>query len=98
MRIAIVGAGGVGGLLAGLLARTGGTDVVLVARGSHGEAIRREGLRIDSPLGGFTVRVPVVEDPAAAGPADAVLVAVKAWQVAEIAPRLAPIVAGGGVA
>lgn len=97
MRIAIVGAGGVGGLLAGLLARAG-VDVVVVARGAHGEAIRREGLRIDSPLGAFTVRVPVVEDPSAAGPADAVLVSVKAWQVAELAPRLAPVVAGGGVA
>ncbi len=98
MRIAIVGAGGVGGLLAGLLARAGGTEVVVVARGGHGEAIRRDGLRIDSPLGTFTVRVDVAEDPVAAGPVDAVLVAVKAWQVAELAPRLAPLVAGGGVA
>jgi 2-dehydropantoate 2-reductase len=97
MRIAIVGAGGVGGLLAGLLARAR-QDVVVVARGAHGEAIRRDGLRVHSPLGAFTVRLQVVEDPAAAGPADAVLVAVKAWQVAEVAPRLATAVAGGGVA
>ncbi len=98
MRIAIVGAGGVGGVLAGLLARAGGVDVVVVARGAHGEAIRRDGLSVDSPLGPFTVRVPVVEEPGGAGPADAVLVAVKAWQVAEVAPRLAPLVAAGGVA
>jgi 2-dehydropantoate 2-reductase len=97
MRIAIVGAGGVGGLLAGLLARAG-EDVVVVARNAHGEAIRRDGLRVESPLGTFTARPDVAEDPAAAGRADAVLVAVKAWQVAEIAPRLAPLVAAGGVA
>ena len=98
MRIAIVGAGGVGGLLAGLLARAG-TEVAIVARGAHAEAIRREGLRVDSPLGTFSARIAAVaEDPAALGPADAVLVAVKAWQVAEVAPRLAPLVAGGGVA
>jgi 2-dehydropantoate 2-reductase len=97
MRIAIVGAGGVGGLLAGLLAREG-ADVVAVARGAHAAAIGRDGLRVESPLGAFTVRVPCVDDPAAAGRADAVLVAVKAWQVAELAPRLAQLVAGGGVA
>ncbi|HEY6100787.1 MAG TPA: 2-dehydropantoate 2-reductase, partial [Anaeromyxobacter sp.] len=97
MRIAIVGAGGVGGLLAGLLARAG-SEVALVARGAHAEAIRRDGLRVDSPLGVFTARVSEVsDDPAALAPVDAVLVAVKAWQVAELAPRLAPLVRPGGV-
>ncbi len=98
MRIAIVGAGGVGGVLAGLLARAGKTELVVVARGAHGEAIRRDGLRVESPAGVFTVRVDVVDDPGAAGRVDAALVAVKAWQVAEVAPRLAPALAGGGVA
>lgn len=97
MRIAIVGAGGVGGLLGGLLARAG-AEVVLVARGGQLEAIRRDGLRVDSPLGVFGARVAAVaDDPAALPAADAVLVAVKAWQVAELAPRLAPLVAPGGV-
>jgi 2-dehydropantoate 2-reductase len=98
MRIAVAGAGGVGGLLAGLLARAG-HEVALVARGAHAEAIRREGLRVTSPLGSFTARMAAVaEDPAALGPAEAVLVGVKAWQVAELAPRLAPLLARGGVA
>jgi 2-dehydropantoate 2-reductase len=98
MRIAIAGAGGVGGLLGGLLARAG-TEVTLLARGAHADAVRANGLRVDSPLGRFTARVAAVsDDPAALGLADAVLVAVKAWQVAELAPRLAPLVAGGGVA
>jgi 2-dehydropantoate 2-reductase len=96
MRIAIVGAGGVGGLLAGLLARSG-AEVAVVARGAHLEAIRREGLRVDSSLGSFTARVAAAADPAALPPAEAVLVAVKAWQVKEVAPRLAPLLAPGAV-
>lgn len=92
MRIAIVGPGGVGGLVAGLLARAG-TEVALVARGAALEAIRRDGLSVDSALGAFTVRpAAVADDPAALGRCDAVLVAVKAWQVPAVAPRLAPLV------
>lgn len=97
MRIVIAGAGGVGGLLGGLLARSG-AEVSLVARGAHAEAIRAGGLRVVSPLGSFTARVAAVaEDPAALGPAEAVLVCVKAWQVAELAPRLAALLARGGL-
>ncbi len=98
MRIAIVGAGGVGGLLCGLLARAGNEELVLVARGESGRVIAAEGLTVTSPLGVFTARPRVVEDPAAAGPCDAVLVAVKTWQVAQLAPSLAPLLAGGGFA
>jgi 2-dehydropantoate 2-reductase len=99
MRIAIVGAGGVGGLLCGLLARAGKDEVVLVARGEAGRVIAAEGLAVTSPLGTFTARPSlVVGDPAAAGPCDAVLVAVKSWQVAGLAPSLAPLLAGGGFA
>ncbi len=98
MRIAIAGGGGVGGLLAGLLARAG-TDVALLVRGAHGEAIRRDGLRVESPLGSFTARMASVsDDPASLGAADAVLVAVKSWQVSDLAPRLAPLLAPGAVA
>jgi len=98
MRIAIVGAGGVGGLLCGLLARAGKEEVVLVARGEAGRVIAAEGLAVTSPLGTFTARpARVVEDPAAAGPCDAVLVAVKTWQVAEVAPSLAPLLADPGL-
>lgn len=102
MRIAIVGAGGVGGLLAGLLARSG-TDVGLVARGAHLAAIRAGGLAVDSSAGAFTVRPEELrgglsDDPAGLAPADAVLVAVKAWQVEEVAPRLGRLLGPGGVA
>jgi 2-dehydropantoate 2-reductase len=98
MRIAIVGAGGVGGLFAGLLARSG-TEVLLVARGAALKAIRSGGIAVDSPLGRFTARpAAAADDPAALGSSDAVLVSVKAWQVEDVAPRLAPLVAGGGFA
>jgi len=98
MRIAVVGAGGVGGLLAGLLGRAGGHEVVLLARGQALAAVRAGGLEVEAPGGRFTVRPALVAaEPAEVGPCDAVLVAVKAWQVAELAPRLAPLLAGGGV-
>jgi 2-dehydropantoate 2-reductase len=97
MRIAIVGAGGVGGLLCGLLARSGTDEVVLVARGETGRIIQSDGLAITSPLGTFTARpARVVADPAAAGPCDVVLLAVKSWQVADVARSLMPLLARGG--
>lgn len=96
MRVVVVGAGGVGGLLAGLLAR-GGTEVALLARGRHLEAIGRDGLRVESPLGNFAVRLQAADDPAALGRADTVLVAVKTWQVAEVAPSLRPLLGTGTV-
>jgi len=97
MRVTIVGAGGVGGLVGGLLARAG-TEVAFLARGAQLEAIRANGLAVESPLGNFTIRPSASADPAALGPSDAVIVAVKAWQVAEIAPRLAPLLGREGFA
>jgi 2-dehydropantoate 2-reductase len=95
MRIGIVGAGGVGGVLAGLLARAG-NDVALVTRGAARDAIRAEGLHIDSPLGVFRARVEAGSI-GELGPVDALLLAVKTWQVPEVAPTLAPMLAPGAV-
>jgi 2-dehydropantoate 2-reductase len=94
MRIGIVGAGGVGGLIAGLLSRAG-HEVALVARGQALEAIRARGLRIDSPHGVFTARVEAAraED---LRPVDAMLLAVKTWQVPELAATLGPSLRPGG--
>jgi 2-dehydropantoate 2-reductase len=55
-RIAVIGAGAVGSLIGGLLARAG-EDVTLIARPAHAEAIRARGLRIDGILGELTVPV-----------------------------------------
>jgi 2-dehydropantoate 2-reductase len=95
MRVVVIGAGGVGGLIGGLLARSG-TEVAFVARGEHLAAMRAGGLRVDSPRASFTVApVQASEDPAQLGTADVVLVAVKGWQVREVAPRLEPLFGEG---
>jgi 2-dehydropantoate 2-reductase len=58
--IAIVGAGAVGSLLGGLLARAG-KDVTLVARQAHADAINKDGLLVDGALGKFVVKVRAIE-------------------------------------
>ena len=95
MRIGVVGAGGVGGLVAGLLARAG-HDVAILARGDALAAIRARGLAIDSPLGVFSAKVEASDALRELAPVDAVLVAVKTWQVAEVAASLGPWIGPGG--
>jgi 2-dehydropantoate 2-reductase len=92
MRVTIVGAGAVGGLLGAMLARSG-TEVTFVARGPTRERIARAGIRLSGP-GGISDVGPFVaeEDPAKLPAADGVIVAVKSWQLQAIAPRLAPLV------
>lgn len=69
MRIIVVGAGAVGGVVAANLA-IAGTDVVAVARGEHGRAIRESGLRYESPAGTRQVELPVAESVAGVDFAD----------------------------
>jgi len=96
VRIAVFGAGGVGGYFGGRLAQAG-QEVVFIARGAHLEAIRRDGLRVQSLDGDFAVRpARVTDDPAEAAPADVVLLGVKAWQVKEAGRALGPLLRGGG--
>lgn len=59
MRIVVIGAGAVGGVVAANLAMAG-TPVVAVARGEHGRVTRESGLRYESPSGTTTVELPVV--------------------------------------
>src|SRR6266571_8301692 len=93
MRIAIVGAGGVGGYFGGRLAATG-VDVCFLARGAHLRALRAHGLRIQSPRGDLHLaRVDATDDPAAVGPVDIVLFAVKLYD-AEAALSLLPPLLG----
>lgn len=92
MRIAVVGVGGVGGYFGGKLAKVG-ADVVFIARGAALEALRARGLRVDSIGGDFVVdHVTATDDPAGVGAVDAVLFAVKAWQIPEAAERVKPLV------
>jgi 2-dehydropantoate 2-reductase len=91
VRIAVFGAGGVGGYFGGRLAQAG-ESVVFIARGPHLEAMRRAGLQVASVAGDFILRpVEATDDPHAAGPVDAVIVAVKAWQVRESAQAMLPL-------
>src|SRR5207244_11117507 len=91
VRIAMVGVGGVGGYFGGKLAHAGFDDVVFIARGATLQALRARGLRIDSIGGDFVVeRVNATDDPASVGVVDAVVFAVKAWQIPEAAERVRP--------
>jgi 2-dehydropantoate 2-reductase len=96
MKIAVMGAGGVGGYFGGRLAQAG-NDVVFIARGRHLEALRARGLSLRSPAGDATLKVKAVEDPADAGSAEVVLFAVKLWDTESAAERIRPLLAGGGV-
>ncbi len=97
MRMAVVGTGGIGGYFGGRLA-AGGEDVVFIARGRHLEALRRQGLRVESPLGDFAVSpVEATDTPDEVGPVEFVLVAVKAWQVPETAKFIKPLVGSSTV-
>lgn len=92
MRVAVVGVGGVGGYFGARLAQAG-CDVAFIARGAHLQAIREQGLRIESMGAAFTVHPAVAaDDPAQVGPVDVVLVGVKTWQLAETAAQLGPLI------
>jgi 2-dehydropantoate 2-reductase len=92
MRIAICGVGGVGGYFGGRLAQAG-EDVVFLARGEHLNALRTNGLRVESIKGNFTISpVQATHDPAEVGVVDVVLLGVKAWQVREAAQAIRPLV------
>lgn len=92
MRIAVVGAGAVGGYFGGRLARAG-EDVVFIARGAHLAAMRERGLRVDSVLGDFVVHPVRATDRAAdVGPVDVALVCVKAWQLPGAIETMRPLV------
>lgn len=78
MKIAVMGAGGVGGYFGARLAAA--ETVMFVARGAHLEAMRRSGLRVSSALGDLHLDpVRAGDDPAELGPVDIVLFAVKLW-------------------
>ena len=96
MRVAIVGAGGIGGYSGGVLARAG-HDVRLFARGEHLEAIRRRGLEIREPGGSFTIALAASDRPEDLGPADLAVVAVKSYSVADVAPVVSLLAREGAV-
>lgn len=97
MKIAVVGAGGVGGYFGGRLSASG-EDVHFVARGAHLAAMKTSGLRIVSPKGDLHLpRVNVTDDPASIGPVDAVLFTVKMYDVESAASTLMPLIGSDSV-
>jgi 2-dehydropantoate 2-reductase len=92
MRIAVIGAGGVGGYFGGRLAAAG-ADVHFLARGAHLDALRANGLRIESPKGNVHIaRVNATADPSAIGPCDIVLFCVKLYDLEAALASLPPLV------
>ena len=90
MRIAIVGAGGVGGYFGAKLARAG-ESVVVLARGAHLTAIRRHGLRVRSAVDGeFTAKVDAVDSLAGQPQVDMALFCVKSFDTRTAAETLRP--------
>jgi 2-dehydropantoate 2-reductase len=92
MRIAVVGAGGVGGGFGAALAKAGG-DVTFIARGAHLAAMKSNGLKIESPRGDVHLQpTQATDDPAMVGPVDIVLFCVKLWDVESAGQHIKPLV------
>lgn len=92
MRIAIIGAGGIGAIYGAALAKAG-ADVTFVARGAHLRAMQEKGLRIEGDRG-ETIVCPAqaTDDPAVIGVVDYALLCVKLWDVESAGAQLRPIV------
>ena len=94
MKVCVVGAGGVGGLLAAVL-RKAGVDVSLLVTERHVAPIRRDGLVLIGPKDRFSVEIQAETDPLAITPCDVVIVTVKMWAVESLAPTLRPLLKDG---
>ena len=90
MRIAIVGAGGIGACFGAMLAEAG-HEVALVARGAHLDAIRAKGLTVRRGGETRTLHLAASDEAADLGPADVVLFCVKLWSVEEAGQASRPL-------
>ncbi|HEX2502148.1 MAG TPA: 2-dehydropantoate 2-reductase [Methylomirabilota bacterium] len=91
MKIAVMGTGAIGGYIGARLT-AGGAVVTFIARGPHLAAIRKDGLKILSPLGDLLVApASATDDPGAVGPVDAVLLATKLYDVEAAARAIGPM-------
>src|SRR5712675_2732727 len=92
MRIAVIGAGGIGGPYGASLAKAG-ADVTFVARGAHLGAMRENGLRIEGDRGENHIRTAqATDDIAGIGTVDVILFCVKLWDVEPAAEQLRAII------
>ena len=89
MKIAVIGAGGVGGYFGGKLAQAG-NEVLFLTRGKALEVIREKGLRVKSFKGDFTVHPEVSDRPESISSAELVLFCTKSWQLDAVARSIRP--------
>jgi 2-dehydropantoate 2-reductase len=92
VKVCIVGAGAIGGVLGAKLAAAG-HEVRLVARGEHLAAIRAKGLALEDAEGGRAFRLPASDRPEDFDRQDAIFIALKAYAIGPMLPRLAPLLA-----
>ncbi len=91
MKILIYGTGGVGGYFGARLEQSG-NEVLFIARGVHLEAIKKQGLSIKSPKGNYTVSpIKAQKDVQGIGHIDLIIIAVKTWQLKEVARTIFPV-------
>jgi len=91
MRIAVMAAGAVGGYF-GARMQVAGHDVFFIARGAHLDALRRNGLTLESLHGDLHLpKVNATDKPAEVGPVDIVLFAVKLWDTESAAEQALPL-------
>ena len=92
MRIAVIGAGGIGAIYGASLAKAG-ADVTFVARGAHLAAMRERGLKIEGDRGEMHISpAQATDDPSDIGPVDIVLFCVKLWDVESAGAAIRPII------
>ncbi len=92
MRIAVIGAGGIGAIYGAALAKAG-NEVIFVARGAHLAAMQQNGLRIEGDRGETVIRpAQATDDIAGIGPVDYVLLCTKLWDVESAGAQIRPIV------
>ena len=91
MKIAVVGAGAMGSVYAGLLASAGNEVWAIDTWREHIDAIRESGLRIEGASGDRTVRLDATTDASEPGPCDLVIIATKADGVASAAASIGPL-------
>jgi 2-dehydropantoate 2-reductase len=92
MRIAVVGAGGVGAAFGAALVKAG-ADVTFIARGAHLAAMKSNGLKIEGGRGETHLQpTQATDDPASVGPVDYVLFCVKLWDIESAGHHIKPLV------
>ncbi len=97
MKVAVMGAGGLGGFYGGMLARAG-EEVHFIARGAHLQAMRSDGLGVESRhVGDFHLEsVSATDDPGSIGPVNLVLMGVKSYDLEDASGAILPLLEGDG--